>query len=253
MYVLDLVDIYGYFLAFLRVGGALAFMPGLGEGVITPRVKILVALTLTFVVFQVVGSTFPAFPEDPAVLTLMVIKETFIGLFIGLVGRFIIAFLDIAGSIMSFQMSLSNATVFNPAMRTQGALPSSLLSIAATVLIFATDMHHMIIHSIIDTYRIMPMAETVILEDFSSTIAQLMQRTFVLAIQVSIPFLVIGTVFQISLGLFNRLMPQIQVFFIGMPLQTLGGIFIMFMTIMSILLQWGETFRDLFPATLGLS
>lgn len=252
MFVLDLTGIYGYFLALLRVGSAIAFMPGMGEGFITARVKAMLVLTLAFVVYQVVESSLPAFPQEPALLTLLIIKEVFIGLFIGLVGRFILGFLEIAGSIISFEMTLSNATIFNPSMRTQGSITGGLLVFSATVLIFVTDMHHMIIHALIDTYRIMPVSHDIILEDFSSSMAQLMQQTFVLAVQVSIPFLIIGTVFQVSLGLFNRLMPQIQIFFVGMPLQTLGGLFLLFITIGAILMRFLENFDEFYTSTLGL-
>ena len=49
--------------------------------------------------------------------------------------------------------------------------------------------------------------------------------------QLSAPFLVFGLLFNLGLGILSRLMPQMQVFFVGMPLSILGGLMLLLLVI----------------------
>jgi flagellar biosynthetic protein FliR len=73
---------------------------------------------------------------------------------------------------------------------------------------------------------------------------QTVAHAFGLGFQLSAPFLVVGLVFYLGLGLINRLMPQIQVFFIAMPLQIALAFFIMALTISAGLLWFLSDFQD---------
>ena len=57
--------------------------------------------------------------------------------------------------------------------------------------------------------------------DFSEMISRTMAQTFKLAFQLATPFLVFGLMFYVGMGLLARLMPQMQIFFIALPLQIL--------------------------------
>jgi flagellar biosynthetic protein FliR len=65
--------------------------------------------------------------------------------------------------------------------------------------------------------------------------AELMTRSFNMAfrigIQLSAPFLVFGLVFNLGLGILSRLMPQMQVFFVGMPLSIMIGLVLLLLVI----------------------
>ena len=64
----------------------------------------------------------------------------------------------------------------------------------------------------------------------SGDVAALATRAFAAAfkigMQLSAPFLVFGLVFNIGLGVLARLMPQMQVYFVGVPLSILVGFLI---------------------------
>ena len=85
--------------------------------------------------------------------------------------------------------------------------------------------------------------------------AQLILQTFVSAfkvgVQISAPFLVFGIVFNLGLGVLSRLMPQMQVFFVGLPLSILAGLLILFLVLgalMAVFLGSMETvLRQLAP------
>ena len=64
--------------------------------------------------------------------------------------------------------------------------------------------------------------------------------------QLSAPFLVFGLVFNIGLGVLARLMPQMQVYFVGVPLSILTG-FLIFAIVLAAMMG---SFLDYFTAVM---
>jgi len=60
--------------------------------------------------------------------------------------------------------------------------------------------------------------------DAAQHVTKIIATSFRIGIQLSAPFLVFGLLFNIGLGVLSRLMPQMQVFFIGLPLSILLGL-----------------------------
>jgi flagellar biosynthetic protein FliR len=58
---------------------------------------------------------------------------------------------------------------------------------------------------------------------------------FKIGIQLSAPFIVFGLLFNLGLGVLSRLMPQMQVFFIGLPASIIGGFLILLLVIGSMM------------------
>jgi len=96
-------------LVFVRIGTALMLLPGFGESYISPRIRLLVALTLTVVVQPALPAVFPALPESAMALFLLIFGEAFIGLFIGSVARLLMAALSIGGMMIATVTGLANA------------------------------------------------------------------------------------------------------------------------------------------------
>jgi flagellar biosynthetic protein FliR len=89
--------------------------------------------------------------------------------------------------------------------------------------------------------------------DMSQSISQLIARAFMIGVQLSGPFIVVGLVFYLGVGLLARLMPQVQVFFIAMPLQIMIGLASIAIVLPMVMLWWLDTFRDNFASALGAS
>ena len=65
---------------------------------------------------------------------------------------------------------------------------------------------------------------------------------FKIGVQLSAPFLVFGLVFNLGLGVLARLMPQMQVYFVGAPLSILLG-FLIFVVVIATMMG---TYLDYF-------
>lgn len=239
-------EIFAFLLVFSRIGTAMMIMPAIGEVFVNPRARLSIALAVSLIVMPLVADILPAMPASPWVLLMVVGGEMLIGAFIGFTGRVLMAALAVAGMIIAYQSSLANAFVFNPVAAEQGALAGAFLTVTALALIFVTNMHHLLISGVIESYRLFTPGAMPPVGDFSEAVARLMSESFLMAMQISAPFLVAGLLFTIGVGLLNRLMPQVQMFFVAMPLQiAMGASMLVLMT--SGVLLW---FLDHFEATI---
>ncbi len=121
--------------------------------------------------------------------------------------------------------------------RFEGSLIGTFLNVVGVFMIFVTDLHHLMLIALADSYTVFVPGVAPPLGEMSRTAAEFVARSFLLGVQIAAPFIVVGLVFYIGLGLLARLMPQVQVFFIAIPLQIMLGFSVMAMT-MSAGLYW---------------
>ncbi len=213
------LNIFGFFLIFVRVGTAFMLMPGFANGEIPPQVKLTVALAISFVLAPVLVGRLPALPASPGALTLIVLAEAFIGGFFGSLTRLLASALHVAGTIISFVASLTNAFIHDPIADQQSSTVSGFLGTVGMVLVFVTDMHHLMLRAVVDSYSLMPAGGELVVGDFSELMARHVADAFMLGVQLSAPFMVVGLAYYVGLGILSRLMPALPVFFIGLPIQ----------------------------------
>jgi flagellar biosynthetic protein FliR len=235
---------------FARIGSAIMLLPGFGETFVAPRVRLLIALGVTMVVTPVVIDLVPPAPESPFAMLALLGREIAIGLFLGALARMMVSALHTAGVIMGFQTSLANAQLFDPINAAQGSLFGSFLNILGVFLIFVTDLHHMMLMAIADSYALFSPSAELALGDFSETAVRVLGGAFTLAMQIAAPFMVAGLLFYLSLGLLARLMPQVQIFFVAMPLQIMLGFMVMAITISAGMMWFLGSFQNTFQGLL---
>jgi flagellar biosynthesis protein FliR len=224
-------DAFAIGLVFARLGSAVMLMPGFAESYVSPRIRLMFAFALTIVVTPVVSVHLPPMPQNLLAAALLIGGEVVIGLFMGGLIRMLVSALHVAGVIIGFQTSLSNATFFDPSSSQQGALIAAFFNIIGVFMIFVTDLHHLMLMAIADSYTLFKPGGALLFGDFSQTLIRLLAESFALGLQLAAPFIVVGTVFYAGLGLLGRLMPQVQVFFIAIPLQIIIAFMVMSMTL----------------------
>jgi flagellar biosynthesis protein FliR len=143
---------------------------------------------------------------------------------LGLTARLTISALEVAGSVIAQQLGLGFVTAIDPSQGEQAALVSTFLTMLGVTLIFATDMHHLILAALNDSYTLFAPGELPAVGDAASLVTRTVAGAFRIGIQLSAPFLVFGLLFNIGLGVLARLMPQMQVFFVALPLSILLGL-----------------------------
>jgi flagellar biosynthetic protein FliR len=233
-------------MVFARMGGAIMLLPGFGEVFVPRRVRLMIALAITVVVAPVVTPLLPPTPDGPLAMLGQLGGELIIGIFLGALARMMVASLHIAGVIAGFQTSLSNAQLFDPMGADQGSLLGSLLHVFGVFVIFAADLHHLMIAGLVQSYQLFVPGAPLPIGDLSDAAVRVLAQSFVLGMQIAAPFIVSGMVFYLGLGLLARLMPQVQVFFIAVPIQLALGFIVLALTLSASMMWFLGAFQNAF-------
>ncbi len=232
------VAVFAAAMVFARLGAILMLLPGIGESTIPPRIRLAFALAFSLVVGPVIAPQLPPVPETMLGMSGLIIFEVLIGLMIGAASRFMLMAGAVAGQIIGYQTGLAMAQSFDPTQGQSGALPAQFLNLLFMVLIFATNVHHLLLGAAANSYALMPAGDAPMWGDAAIWALTLFSDAFVLALQIAAPLVAFGLVFYLGLGVLSRLMPQAQIFFIAMPLNILIGFSILAITIGAASLVW---------------
>jgi flagellar biosynthesis protein FliR len=227
-------------LVFARVGALMMLVPGIGDQFVPARVRLSIALFLAFVVTPLVQPRIPPLPDSVAAMGAMLLIELLIGLGIGLGTRMLFGALATAGTIAGMQTGLAMAMSFDPTQSQQGAIFGTFLALLGTTLVFQADAHHWFIAGTVATYGTIAPGGAVPLGDMAQYLLDAFAHAFLLAVQITAPLLLFGIIFNVALGVLNRVAPAIQVFFIAQPLQILLGLALFGITAGAGMLVWLE-------------
>lgn len=236
-------QVFAFMMIFARVGTFFMLMPGIGEAFVLSRARLLLALGVTLLLMPILSPHLPAMPAAVGNMLRLLSIEIVVGLFFGTFLRFLLSALEEAGHMISMQIGLSNAALFNPAFATQGSLPGAMLSTVAVLLLFSPDMERMLFGGLVETYGLFKPGVTPELGDMAQTLAQTAVKAAMLGLQMAIPFVLIGLLLFVPLGVMNRMMPQLQVLIVALPLQVGVGLLLFGLTITTMLLFWLRQFE----------
>jgi len=220
-----------FLLAFARVGTMVMLLPGIGETGMPTRVRLTIALMLTAILLPLHRSAYSIDLHALGPVMTMLFEEIIIGAVLGLTARLAISALQVAGSVVAQQLGLGFVTAVDPTQNQQGVLVGNFLAMLGVTLIFATDLHHLVIAALNDSYQLFQPGELPVVGDMAQLVTRTIGTAFKIGIQLSAPFLVFGLLFNLGLGVLSRLMPQMQVFFIGMPLSITLGLLLLLLVI----------------------
>ncbi|HLG84364.1 MAG TPA: flagellar biosynthetic protein FliR [Bradyrhizobium sp.] len=215
-----------FMLVFARVGAMVMVLPTLSEQNIPVRIKLAAAVLLTLIILPLHQRDFHIDMQSLNSLIVLMVQEILIGIVLGATAQVTMAALQVTGSIIAQQMGLGFVTSVDPTQGEQGLLVGNFLTMLGVTMLFATDSHHLLIAAINDSYKIFTPGEALASGDIASLATRAFAAAFKLGLQLAAPFLVFGLVFNIGLGVLARLMPQMQVYFVGVPLSILAGFLI---------------------------
>ena len=138
---------------------------------------------------------------------------------------------------------LANALAPNMGAFEGATSMASMLLAGATALIFITDLHHLILQSLLMSYQLF-VPGTFMLADLTDQFARAVQVSLYLGMSIAAPFYVTGLVLNVGMGLANRMMASLQVFFIAQPLLIGLGLGLMVLAIPTMMRGFLEPFAD---------
>ena len=238
------LEIYTFMTIFLRVGSAILVMPGFMTSYVSTRIRLSVALALTLVLMPLLSTRLPVPPADFGSFLTTCIFEITYGLFMGLCMQFLYAALSLVGNFAGQAIGFSNAQMFDPTFQTQSIVLESFLSIIALTVIFITDLHHLMISAVVDSYVLFPVGSDLPIDNFAEFLSKSLNNSFIMGFKIASPFIAFTIIFYSGMGLLSRLMPQLNIFFLSLPLQIYLGLGLLFMTVLIIIVWFTRYYEN---------
>ncbi|MFQ3622206.1 MAG: flagellar biosynthetic protein FliR [Acetobacteraceae bacterium] len=243
---------FTFLLLVCRIGAALLLLPALGEQELPGQVKAALALALSALLWPVVEPALPPPPGDAARAVALVAGECAIGLWFGLLARTVALALPMAAQYLGLLLGLSTAALFDPSFGAAGTALSRLMGLGGVVVLFATGLHVLPISALAGSYRVLPAGAGFPADGAVELLVTTAAASIALAFQLAGPFVLASVVFQLALGLLSRLVPQMQVYFVALPLQLFGGLALLGALTAGLVAVWTAAAQTLLGGLPGL-
>jgi flagellar biosynthetic protein FliR len=217
------------FLIFCRLGTCLVILPAFSS----PRIPAIsrvyfaaaVSLAISPLIFDVLRDAIQQRSDADRIG--MVASEIVIGATVGALARMFFAAIESAAQAISSLAGLTGIFSQEVASDETGTPLTSLLSMSAAVMILATNVHLQMFQGLINTYDIFPPGTPLAYVVDLDRMRQVLSASFFVLLQISGPFVLFALVFNLSLGLLNKFVPNIPVYFIASPFTATGGLALM--------------------------
>lgn len=218
------LEIYRGLVVLARVAAAISLLPGFGEAAVPMRVRAGLAVILTLVLLPGLDGLPGRMPEQPVEMLRTLAGETLVGAYLGLGARLFMAALQTTGALVAQVVGLSNPFSMEAAGFEGGSVLSGVLLIGGLALLFASDVHYLMIGALARSYGSWPAGEFPEIGLVAQRFAQLLATTFRLGVGLAAPFILYGLVMNLALGLVNRVMPAMPVYFVATPGMLMVGL-----------------------------
>ena len=206
----------------LRVSSIVVTMPIIGNRTVPARVKGGLSLMIVFLLFPFIKLHIPS--PDILPLALRMAGEVMIGITIGFAGRLVFAGVQLAGQLAGFQMGFAIVNVFDPMTSAQVSIIAQFQYLLAMLVFLAVDGHHLFLHAITESYRIVPAFGFHFSGELTQSIMGFSKDMFVVAIKTGAPVIAMLLMISIGFGLIARTVPQINILIVGFPVKIAVGL-----------------------------
>lgn len=214
-----------YFWPLLRVMALIMTAPILSEKSIPKRVKIGLGMLITFVIAPTLPPVnIPIFSPQAVWLAL---QQVLIGVAIGFTMQLAFAAIRTAGELIGLQMGLSFATFFDPGSHLNMPVLARVIDMLAMLLFLTFNGHLWLISMLVDTFHTLPIGGNPVNSNAFLALTRAAGLIFINGLMLALPVITLLLTVNLSLGLLNRMAPQLSVFVIGFPITLTIGLILM--------------------------
>ncbi|QLF69387.1 flagellar type III secretion system protein FliR [Peteryoungia desertarenae] len=233
------------FAAFCRIGGCIMALPGFSSARLSVTTRLFLSFAVSLAILPVLWDTI--YPRvqgtaGSAGYLYLVVAELLIGTMYGLIARFYVLGLQFAGTVIGMTIGLSQPSGADIIEDTFENPLANMLNFSGLMLLFMLDFHHVVFQALVDSYALVPLGGFPDAQKMLITLTDTLAETFMLMLRLASPFIIFGLMFNFSIGLINKLAPQIPVFFISTPYLLIGGLLLLYFSIAAMIMQFARYF-----------
>jgi flagellar biosynthetic protein FliR len=178
-----------------------------------------------------VGSSLSTWPGGLLAFLLIIAQEVIVGVLVGFVSNLVFVAVGMAASMMGLQIGFRAANLFDPFTTASSSALEQFYTLLAVALFLTINGHHWLIRALARTFDVAPLGTFALSSVTIERLVALTGETFVAATRIALPVMGALLLADLGLGLVARAVPQIQVFFLGMPLKMGLGILALALTL----------------------
>lgn len=240
-----------FFLPFIRVAGFFATVPIFGNQLVPIRVRVLLAFSLSVVLFSVLPSI-PAIELFSFRTVVLVFEQLLIGVALGFFVQVFFHIFVLAGQMVAMQMGLGFASMVDPTNGVSVAVVSQFYVILVTMLFLAFNGHLVAIEIMVKGFDYLPIGDTLADQNFFWLIAKAGGWLFSSATLLALPAITAILIVNFAFGVMTRAAPQLNIFSLGFPFTLLFGVFIIWIALSGFLPQYQQLSEVVFQRLDGL-
>ena len=219
------VLIYAVVLA--RVGGVVTFAPFWDHKAVNVRIRALLALSIALIIAPVVAARMPTPPTEVFSLALVLGGELMIGFILGFAGRLVFSALEMAASLLGFQMGLSLASTIDPATQAQTAALSILAQMFGLMVMLASNGHHWMLEVTVQSYQFVVPGGFHMTGALGEIILRLSADALATGVALAAPAIVVLLSIDTLLAVAARVSPRLEILILGFPLKIATGLWLL--------------------------
>ena len=220
-----------FLLIFVRMTGLFIVAPIFGRRNIPAYLKIGFSFFTAILLVNAIQIPSPETYASLLQLALIVTKEFIVGITIGFIAYMVFTAIYVAGEIIDMQIGFGVVNVMDPISNIQVPITSNIYFILSMLVYIAVNGHHALIKALFDSYTIVPLGTAVFNASIAENLMGIFGNIFAIGFKIAAPIIAAILITDVALGTISRMVPQLNVFVIGMPLKILVGLVILMVTI----------------------
>jgi flagellar biosynthesis protein FliR len=218
-------DFYNWLMVFLRLSAFLLVLPFFTMA----NIPVTMRVALCALGALLMAPILPPFPFDKLdfiSLFGVMIQEVSIGLLLGFVSRMIFFAVELAGNIISTEMGLNMAAIFDPVEQQSSQIAGTIYVFLATVVLLTLNLHHLMLLAFERTYTLLPIGSAHLNNALFQTVVGQTSHIFMIALQISAPVIAASFVITLVFSVLSRAVPEMNVFTEMFAFRIIGGLIV---------------------------
>ena len=219
-------ELFTWMLVFTRASAFFLVFPLFAAANIPARIRVVIAAFLALLIGPQLQN-----PVDPDQLhvfgfSLLLAKETGVGLVLGSVVRLLFYALQLAGHFISTEIGLQTSTILTPTDAVPVEVPGAVLNLLGMMLFLSMDMHHAVMIAFQQSYAVLPIGGGGMSNALFDEMTVRTSKIFLLSVQIAAPMIAVGFLVGLILMMLGRAVPQMNIFFESFTIRLLAGLIV---------------------------
>ena len=247
----NLQEFLVFILIFTRLTSFVLYVPFFFPNGVPQRYKIGLSVILTFILVPIVGRNIVAI-NDIFTFSVLIGKEILIGLLLGFITTVVFYMAQMAGQFLDFHVSFSMSAAFDPLSSESVTILGRFFYMLCLIVFVLVDGHHLVITALVESFNLVKLGTFVIKPEIFTYMIHVIIEFFAIGFKMALPIILVIIITDFTLGLVARVMPQLNIMMLGIPIKIMLGLLTVSLAIPVFMNLFIDNFDKMLEAIRGL-